>query len=304
MPAPALLIFLLSLVGCAARSPTDTHPDTHSPEDTADTTTAAPPVLLVSAYTAGTVLRVDPVAGTVLGDLGSVPGAQSVHPGPDGALYIAAETANQILRWSAETNTSAPFVFDDPATEADETGGLSAPTSAVWGPDGLLYVGGYASDSVHRYDAQGRLVDVFAQGIAGLDGPDAGMRFGPDGDLYVPCFESDQVVVLDGTSGEVVRSITDGTAHPRALHFDADGTLWVSAWGSGKVLRFQPDGTRLDDLSTRAPTGIAVGSEGVWLSTDQDGDLRLLDPSSGERLRTIEADTLGVTGVTSLTWAP
>lgn len=323
MSLSVVALSALSLLACSARKPpadtasttvetTDdgtgsdsTDSDSTDPDST-DPSVPQGPVLLVSAYTSGTVYRLDTASGLILGDLGSVPGAQSVHPGPDGALYLVAEAINQVIRRVDGVN--APFVFDDPETDEDETGGLSSPTSAVWGPDGLLYVGGFASDSVHRFDAEGAFVDVFVRGgtpggIAGLDGPDAGLRFGPDGDLYLPCFYGDRVLVLDAGTGELVRSLDDGTSRPRALHFDEADNLWVTAWGAGAVLRFGADGARLDDLgAVAAPSGLVVGEEGAWVGTDQTNMLTLLDVATGEALRTIDGAALGMEGVTWLTW--
>lgn len=169
----------------------------------------------------------------------------------------------------------------------------------MWGPDGLLYVGGFSSDAIHRYDADGHFVDRLE---ASVDGPDSGTTFGPDGMLYVPCFDGNEVVVIDPASGAVVERITDGMVRPRAVHVDDDGSRWVSAWGLGALVRFDADGERLSDLPTRAPTGFAIGAEGVWVGTDQGGKIRLIDPATAEVLRTVAGSELGIEGVTAIRW--
>jgi streptogramin lyase len=298
MRIPALFV----LVACAPRKPVEsgappTASSTASPTEPSPTA-PSPPVLLVSAYATGTVFEVDPEDGVILGDFGAVPGAQSVRVGPDGAWYLVAEQINQVIRRADGVN--APFVFDDPETADDETGGLVAPTSAVWGADGLLYVGGFTSDAVHRYDADGRFVDVFA---SGLDGVDAGLQFGPDGALYVPCFDGDELVVLDPVTAEVRARWTDGMDAPRGLWFADDGALWVTAWRGWRVVAIGADGARLPDLLyTASPSGLVAGDEGVWVGTDQTDLITLFDVSTGVEQRVIDGAALGMIGVTSLAW--
>lgn len=290
---------LLLLAACVKTAPIDSGVEDSDPSDThTDSDLPAPTVLWVSGYNSDTVHRVDVQTGALLGDLGPVPGAQSVQRGPDGALYLVAEKDNQVLRHV--DGVSAPFVLDDPATEADETGGLRSATSAVWGPDGMLYVSGFASDSVHRYDAQGDFVDVFAEGV---DGPDAGMAFNAEGQLVVPCFEGDEVQVLDGSSGALLQTFDEALRSPRALHFAQDGTLWVSAWASSRIRRFDAQGVLgVDIAQVPTPTGMVLGPEGLWVGDDQDSVLSLVDVETGEVVRTIDGAALGIDGVTWIGW--
>jgi hypothetical protein len=103
--------------------------------------------------------------------LGPIPGAQSIQYGPDGNLYVAAEKIDRVLRFDGQTGVPlGALVADDPATPIDETGGLDAPTAALFGPDGDLYVASFDGDSVLRYDGvTGSFVGVFVtQGSGGL----------------------------------------------------------------------------------------------------------------------------------------
>ena len=181
---------------------------------------AQTPELLVSGYTSQSVHRFDPATGASLGSLGSVPGAQSVRYGPDGHLYVCAEEQDRVLRFDGATLAPlGPFVWDDPATPGDESGGLDTPTAAVFGPDGALYVADFDGDRVLRYDGQsGAFLGVFVSAASGqLDGPDAGMVFGPDGDLYVPSYWNNRVLRYDGTSGAFVEAwVTPTEGNPSA----------------------------------------------------------------------------------------
>lgn len=258
-------------------------------------------VLLVSGYNSDTVHRIDLDDRVSLGDLGTIPGAQSITVGPDGARYVVAEKVNQIVRIADATAT--PFVSDDPATADDELGGLTNPTAAVFGPDGLLYVGGFGSDSVHRFDGvTGAFVDVFADASDGLDGPDAGMVFDAAGNLYVPCFEGNNIVVFD-VSGTAVRTISEGLKRPRTIHVRDDGELWVTAWGAGKVMRFAADGSPLPDLaSTSAPSGLLVDGDTAYVTTDQTSKVFAIDVATGAVNELFDGRKLGIDGATFLAW--
>jgi DNA-binding beta-propeller fold protein YncE len=118
-----------------------------------------------------------------------------------------------ILRFDGMTGAFVDrFVWDDPMTPKDETGGLSGPGAVLFGPDGDLFVSSFDSDAILRYDgASGAFVEVFVTaGSGGLDGPDAGMVFGPDGHLYVPGYYSDTIPRYDGDHRRSARRLHAG----------------------------------------------------------------------------------------------
>lgn len=219
--------------------------------------------LLVSGYNNDAVLLFDSHTGQSLGALPGVPGAQSVRYGPDGHLYVCAEKVNQVVRFDGQSLAPlGPFVFDDLNTPQDETGGLTAPTCAAFGPDGDLYVGSFDGDDIRKYDGQtGAYLGIFVPaGLGNLNGPDAGMVFGPDGDLYVPSFWSNRIIRYDGETGALIGMFagpTQGVSRPRMLRFRSDGVLFVTSWGNGRILRFTPDGTSLGTFAfVGTPTGL------------------------------------------------
>lgn len=117
----------------------------------------------ISGYDSNALHRHDLASGVLLGKVAGVPGAQSMRYGPDGQLYAVAEKADEVLRFDGQTGAPlGTFVGDDPLTPGDETGGLSGPTAAVFGPDGDLYVASFNTDEVLRYDgATGAFAGVF-----------------------------------------------------------------------------------------------------------------------------------------------
>lgn len=246
---------------------------------TADATTggAAGPALLVCSFVADSVTRFDLASGAPLGALAAsedLDGALGITVGPDGKIYVASEESNMVLRYDADSGAFVDrFVWDDPETQADETGGLMGPGAVVFGPDGMLYVSSFDGDAVLRYEgATGAFESVFvAAGAGGLDGPDAGMVFGPDGDLFVPGYYSDQVARFDGVTGEPLPDFTpsDLLDRPRTLVFHGPH-LYVANEGSDEVLRFDGTSGAFVDVfvaagagGLAAPAGMVFGPDGA-----------------------------------------
>lgn len=258
---------------------------------------AQSPSLLVSGYTSGAVHRFDLADGGDLGVLGPAPGAQSLRYGPDGHLYACSEIDAQVLRFDGQTGAPlGPFVWDDPATPQDETGGLTTPTGAVFGPDGQLYVASFADDQILRYDGTtGAFIDVFvAAGTGNINGPDAGLDFGPDGDLYVPSFNANRVLRYDGKTGALKGTFAPPglfeLSRPRCLRWRGDGLLYVSSWGNGRINRYDLEGDLVDVfVTTPSPTGLEFDplTGDLLVTSDQGDSVRRFDGDSGAPLGTL-----------------
>lgn len=225
--------------------------------------------LLVSGFNNDDVLRFDAVTGRPIGSLGDVPGAQAVRFGPDGKLYACVEKLDEIRRYDPTTGALiGKFVFDDPGTPANETGGLDGPTGLDWGPDGHLYVASFETDEVLKYDGvTGQFLGVFiAAGSGSLDGPDNGMQFGADGLLWVPSFWNSQVLRFHATTGAFVdapMTSADGLNRPRDFIFHQDGFVYVSSEGNGRIYRRPLAGGAWSVFATSpSAAGIAFGKDG------------------------------------------
>ncbi len=266
--------------------------------------------LMVSGYSDKALHVFDPVTGAPITKVPGMDGAQSQRFAPDGSLLVCLEELQQVVRFDGVTGQFlGKVVFDDPATPQDETGGLLGPTSAVIGPDGKLYVCGFDSDSVLRYDATtGAFLDVFvAPGTAGLDGPDAGMAFGPDNQLYVPSFNSNKVLRFDGATGafvDVFIAQTNGNiSRPRMLRWRSDGRLFLGSWGNAKINTYELDGTFIARFATPStPTGILFEHDGnVLVTSDNTNKVIRFDGQTGANLGVlVPAGSDGLTGGTYL----
>ena len=205
--------------------------------------------LLVSGYTSQSIHRYDAASGAPLGTVAPAAGAQSLRYGPDGFLYACAEEEDRVLRLDGQTGAFvANFVWDDPATPADESGGLDAPTAAVFGPDGALYVASFSQDRVLRYD--GQTGDLRRRVHRARDG--AAQRARRWHDLRArrqpvrAQLREQPRAALRRRQRRLPRffaGLADGVSRPRMLRFRGDGSLWVTSWGNNRLLRFDLDGT-------------------------------------------------------------
>ena len=137
------------------------------------------------------------------------------------------------------------------------TGGLFAPRSLDFGPNGNLFVSS-ASGEILEYDGTsgsflGAFVDATGNGGGGSD--PYGFRF-HGGALYVCSFYYDAVKKYDAASGAFlstpVASGSGGLDGPTALDFGPDGDLFVASSENDSVRRY--------DAATGAFVSIFVSS--------------------------------------------
>lgn len=166
----------------------------------------------VSSHSGNFVNRYDPHGpaeggfgpmGQFVGPGNGLNGAEMMAWDADGDFYLASGNNSRILKYDGTTGAFIEnFVWNDPATPGDDTGGLSGPHDMTFGPDGDLYVTSFNSNPVFRYNGTtGDFVEIFvATGVGGPSLPH-GLAFGPDGNLYVASWGTSNVKIYDGTSG-------------------------------------------------------------------------------------------------------
>lgn len=275
--------------------------------------------ILVCSFVGDAVGRFDLDDGTFLGNLADtddLDGALGIAVGEDGDIFVASEEANMVLRYSgADGSYVGPFVFDDPKTKLDETGGISGPGAVLFDPDGALLVSSFDSDAVLRYDGTtGAFTDVLVPtGTGGLDGPDAGTVIGPDGALYVPGYYSDSIPRYDAVTGDPLGDFTptDLLAEPRTLVFQGDH-LYVANEGTDEVLRYDAMTGAFVDVFVAAgagglagPAGMVFDPSGVLHVASVDGNEILRFDDTGAPLPTlVDAEAGGIAAPTHITLMP
>lgn len=254
--------------------------------------------LLVGNTRGNNVVQFDPESRAYLGEFipagsGGLFSPDAIMLGPDANgdgipdLYISSgnqpagssEAASSVLRFDGLTGSFLDaFVTDNPATDADETGGLLRPYGIAFGPDGNLYVSSFLTDQILRYSGStGAFLDVYAQGDGlpgGLNGPN-GLLFGPDGALYVTTQGS---VAVDGEP-DFSRGLPS-----QILRYDLSS-------GSSSVFA-TPDPLE-GGAGFVSLLGLAIGPNGALYVSDFGGGIRFYDLGSGSELGSFSTDFTG-----------
>lgn len=186
--------------------------------------------LYVSEWTSGNILRYNPTTGSLIDVF--IPAGRGGLVNPVGFLFAPGDNfyvssgfrpagdsgTNRVLRFSATTGA-----FKDTFI-AEGSGGLRGPTGLTFGPDGNLYVAGYYSGNVLRYDGtNGAFIDAFVPtkpanqpGALSEPGP---LKFGPDGHLYVGCFGTRRIQRYDGLTGAFLDAFAGSAGRPFDIAF-------------------------------------------------------------------------------------
>jgi len=263
--------------------------------------------VLVSGYQS-TVHVYDACSGAFQRELAPrsvLSGAQALRV-RDGMLYVVVEDMNAIARFRVDT-----LEFIDYFITVPDSPGI---TGIAFGPDGDIYLGGYKSNSVLRFDGRtgARKGVVVGAGSAGLAGLDNGLTFGPDGKLYIPGFDSHSVARFDPATGRTepfIAARSGGLQRTRGVLFEPGGNgILVSSEGTGKILRYHRDG-RFDRVFASfqfGANGMDYGPNGELLVTGWGGDsVERIDPATGNRLGTLVTPGRGgLSGATFLLYLP
>jgi len=208
----------------------------------------------------------DPV--TPVDESGGLDGPAAILFGRDGFAYVASFNTDSILRYDGETGAfDSVFVTTVP-------GNLNGPDAGMaFGPDGDLYVPSFFSNRVKRYDGvTGAYVgNLVAPPWADIDRPRT-VVFPGDGFAYVASEGNDKVLKVDAATGQAVveeliaddpgtpQDETGGLNGPTGLAFGPDGLIYVASLHTSSVLRYETDGTFVDEF---VPSGLG----GVQLPT-------------------------------------
>lgn len=199
---------------------------------------------LVCAEGADTLLRVDPVALTATTFATDVDSPTAAVVGPDGLVYVGSFDTDRVMRYQADGTYVDDFVTAG-------AGGLDGPDiGLVFGPDGDLYVPGWYSKAVHRYDgATGAFKELILDADDGLTSPRA-LVFDTAGRLYATDWESGQIFKVE----QGVTSVFVTIAYPTGMTLDGDHLL---------VANSRSDTVKMLDLETGDEQGVLINDDAI-----------------------------------------
>ena len=237
----------------------------------------------------------------------NISGANGIHFGPDGLLYVTSvigsdltvlhpETGEKVRRYTAEDGVFGP---DDVAFAPDgsyywtsiltgEVAGFTPDGEKVvaarippganpitFSDDGRLFVSQcFLGTNLYELDPKGEapprvIADDLGPGC-GLNG----MDWGPDGRLYGPRWFVGEVVSYDVDTGERQTEATGFTV-PAAIKFDSQGRLHVLDTGTGEVVRMTEDGREVIGTLTPGLDNFAFDdNDTVFVSSYTDGFIK------------------------------
>ena len=232
--------------------------------------------LLVGDWSSHSVFRVDGETGAVspfvTNGSGGLNTPDGLSYGPDGNLYVSSALTSQVLRFDGQTGD---FIDVFASTNINRAGYLS------FGPDGLLYVCNGDGRITRHNGTTGAFVDVFAQdpnlsfpvGLAWQGDHVYVTDFNPPGSVvrldattgdFVDVFSSDptapiyplfdndgNLLIADYGSSQIIEFAPDGSINtilsnsllsgPVGLLELEDGSLFVTSWNNGRMIRFDRD---------------------------------------------------------------
>ena len=139
----------------------------------------------------------------------------------------------------------------------------------VFGPDGHLYVPGFDSNNVLRYDGQtGALIDEFISGIA----QPRVVLFNPEGTrLLVSSWGSNRVFEYDAANGALIGQFGNPAPLPTGLSFAANGDLLIATDQVGQVSRRDPQtGAALANFISIGSTPLSSGTFILTIGQEQE----------------------------------
>ncbi len=212
---------------------------------------------------------------------GELTNPYAVIVGPDGLIYAAGHTSDNIVRYNAATGAYVDTFV------AAGSGGLNAATGLAFGPDGHLYVSNQIGDSILKFNGTtGAFMSAFVSaGSGGLNAPVA-LTFRPDGYLYVSSYNTNSILRYNATTGAFVGTFvaagSGGLVGPAGMAWGADGNLYVAS-NDATVKRY--NGTTGAFINNFVTTGSGGLGEAVGLAFGPDGNLYVSSYSTDKIIR-------------------
>jgi virginiamycin B lyase len=208
---------------------------------------------------------------------GTNPHGLAIAPG--GKVYLAAKGSSAL----GELDVVAGAVRRYPTPTAP-----SGPYSIARDADGNVWMTEREAGRIAKFDvASGKMAEY------PMDGDPYGIAFDPRGIAWVTRLADDKVSGFDPKTGKTIDIFTGIGSKPRRLAVAQDGALWVSLYGTGKLVKIDTVAGRKDkeyalpDGSNSGPYSVNIDALGrVWVALFQKDSVAILDPRT-EKFRII-----------------
>lgn len=255
--------------------------------------------------------------------------ARDPAPAPDGSIFISVMYGNKIARFDPKTQTfkewdlprgARPhglFVAEDgtvwytgngngtighldPATgkvTEYKTPSGGDPHTLITDRKGIIWFTVQNGGRVGRFDT---LTGKFTE--YKIDGGPYGLSLDKAGNVWVCRMGADKLGKIDPKTGKVSEHDTGQGSAPRRMATAPDGSLWVTLFGNGKLLHFDPiAGKKIREYDLPAgkqggPYAVTVDGAGiVWTNEINTDTVVRLDPASGDmRIVKLPTENAGV----------
>ncbi|XOV90323.1 MAG: hypothetical protein ACFHX7_10665 [Pseudomonadota bacterium] len=222
-----------------------------------------------TATETGTTLPETAPGPDILASGANIAGANGMHFGPDGNLYVASVVGSSLSLIDPDSGKiSKQF------TAAE---GVFGPDDVAFAPDGSFYWTSILTGEVAGFDPSGNRI------VAAQLGPGANpITFSPEGRLFVSqCFLGTNLYELDPLGKTPPRLISDLLGPGCGLNgmdWGPDNRLYGPRWFTGEVVSFNVDDNTMRVEATGLRTPAAVKFDG-------EGRLHVLDTATGEVIR-------------------
>ncbi len=135
------------------------------------------------------------------------------------------------------------------------------------------------------YGGDGKYIRIFDQGPSRANWQPLGIGFDQTGNAYIADVSPSAAVIdVFGPDGKFIRSFGGSSSldHPNGIAVAADGTVYVTDTGNGRLLVFSPSGDQIGKVAR----GESVGNLGlpVGIAFDDQGRVMIAD-SSGSKVQ-------------------
>jgi len=193
--------------------------------------------------------------------------------GPDGNLWFAEPTANQVGQINPTTHTVAGFPIS--TTNND-------PTDITVGPDGNLWFA--ENNHIGQINPMTHAIAEFS--IPTAEGAGGGITDGPDGNVWFTEFSAGQIGVINPTTNAIAEFPIPSVVQslPSGITKGPDGNLWFAEFGTNQIGQINPTTHAIAQFSiptvNSGPLEITLGPDGNLWFTETAGRIGQINPAT------------------------